>query len=196
MNEHHTLVWVDRMPPLAMEELDEAQRVAAQELIAGPRKGVKGPFIPLLRSPDLLRHVQKLGEHLRFNTSLSRRVSEFATLICAREWTQQFEWYVHVPLALEAGTAADAIEALREGRRPTTLSPEEQTVYDFAMELLRNKGVSDATYQDALSRFSEQGVVELVAIIGYFGMVSMILNVAHTAAAPVPGIKPLETWPL
>ena len=107
----------DRMPPLARETMDSTQRAAADELIAGPRKGVKGPFIPLLRSPRLLTPLQKAGEYLRFDSALPRRVSEFATLVVSRQWTQQFEWFTHVPLALREGTSAETIEALRIGPR-------------------------------------------------------------------------------
>ena len=108
----------DRMPPLADSAMDDVQRAAAAELIAGPRKGVKGPFIPLLRSPELMARLQKVGEYLRFGSALAPRVSEFATLVVSRLWTQQFEWFVHVPLAREAGTAQRTIDDLREGRRP------------------------------------------------------------------------------
>ncbi|HEV7914359.1 MAG TPA: carboxymuconolactone decarboxylase family protein [Albitalea sp.] len=172
----------DRLPPLPQDRLDAAQRAAADELIAGPRKGVKGPFIPLLRSPELLARVQKLGEYLRFNSVLSPRVSEFATLIVSRAWSQQFEWAVHVPLALKAGTSEATIAALREGRRPDAMDDDEACVHDFAMELLQARGVGDASYQAALQRFGERGVVELTSLIGYFAMVSMVLNVAHTPA--------------
>ena len=105
----------DRMPPLARESMDDSQRAAADALIAGPRKGVKGPFIPLLRSPRLLAPLQIAGEYLRFDSALPRRVSEFATLVVAQQWTQQFEWMVHVPLAQQEGTSAQTIEALRAG---------------------------------------------------------------------------------
>src|SRR6185295_18229191 len=138
----------DRLPPLARETMDDAQRAAADELIAGPRKGVKGPFIPLLRSPRLLAPLQKAGEYLRFDSALSRRVSELATLVVARQWTQQFEWFVHVPLARQEGTAAETIEALRMGRRPVTMSDEEAFVYDFVMELTMHRGVDEATYHE------------------------------------------------
>src|SRR5689334_4421362 len=96
----------NRLPPLPPEALDDAQRAATAALIAGPRKAVKGPFIPLLRSPDLMDRIQRVGEYLRFQSTLAPRVSEFATLVVAKLWRQQFEWFVHVPLALKAGTAA------------------------------------------------------------------------------------------
>jgi len=187
---------VDRLPPLPPDRLDAAQQAAAAELIAGPRKAVKGPFIPLLRSPELLARVQKLGEHLRFHTALSPRASEFATLLVARAWTQPFEWGVHVPLALRAGTAEATIAAVREGRRPGGMSDEEACVHDFTAELLQHRGVSDATYAAALARFGERGVVELTSLVGYFVMVSMVLNVARTPAEPAAGVEPLPRWPL
>ena len=185
----------DRMPPLPRERMTEAQRAAADELIAGPRKGVKGPFIPLLRSPELMARLQKVGEYLRFDSVLPPRLSEFATLVVARHWTQQFEWFVHVPLALKAGVTQDTIDALRDGRRPASLDADEACVHDLAGELLRHHGVSDATYAAAVERFGEQGVVDLVALIGYFALVSMVLNVAHTPPERVAGVAELPPLP-
>src|SRR3954466_15301567 len=109
---------IDRMPPLEASAMDDAQRKAARALVEGPRKGVKGPFIALLRSPELMDRLQQVGEYLRFRSSLQPRISEFLMLIVSRQWTQQFEWAVHVPLALKAGVAAQAIDSLAEGRRP------------------------------------------------------------------------------
>ena len=185
----------DRMPPLPRERMTEAQRAAADELIAGPRKGVKGPFVPLLRSPHLMARLQKVGEYLRFDSVLPPRLSEFATLVVARHWTQQFEWFVHVPLALTAGVSQDTIDALRDGRRPGTMSDDEACVYDFAVELLRHHGASDATYAAASQRFGERGVVDLVALLGYFVLVSMVLNVAHTPPEPGSAVEPLPPLP-
>jgi len=185
----------DRMPPLARDTMDDTQRAAADELIAGPRKGVKGPFIPLMRSPRLLAPLQRAGEYLRFDSALPRRVSEFATLVVSRQWTQQFEWFTHVPLALQEGTSAETIEALRIGCRPAAMSAEEAFVYDFVSELTTNRGVSDRTYAECVERFGERGVIDLVGLIGYFTMVSMVLNVAHTPPNEVPGIAALPALP-
>lgn len=183
-----------RLPPLSDDAMTPAQRAAAAELIAGPRKAVKGPFIALLRSPELLAHVQKLGAFLRFGTSLGPRASEFATLLVARHWSQHFEWHVHVPLALQAGTSQATIDALREGRRPDTMDADEALLHDFCTELLRHHGVSDTSYARALARFGEAGVVELTSLVGYFAMVSMVLNVAHIpeeAGSPTAALPPL-----
>lgn len=187
--------WQDRMPPLAREAMDDAQRAAADELIAGPRKGVKGPFVPLLRSPRLMQHLQKAGEYLRFDSALPRRVSEFATLIVARDWRQPFEWAVHVELARSEGTSEAAVEALRRGRRPAAMSDDEAFVYDFVTELVAYRGVDDATYAEARDRFGERGVVDLVALVGYFTLVSMVLNVAHTPAPTGTNVEPLPHFP-
>jgi 4-carboxymuconolactone decarboxylase len=181
----------DRLPPLPLDRLDPAQRAAADELIAGPRKGVKGPFIPLLRSPELLARVQKVGEYLRFGSALSTRVSEFATLVVACHFRQQFEWHVHVPLALKAGTRPEAIAALRDGRPPEGLDADEACAHGFAVELLQHHGVADTTYAAALQRFGERGVVDLTGLIGYFAMVSMVLNVAHTPPERAAGVEDL-----
>lgn len=185
----------DRMPPLAREAMTDIQRAAADELIAGPRKGVKGPFIALMRSPELMARLQKVGEYLRFGSALSPRVSEFATLIVARAWTQQFEWFVHVPLALKAGVSEATIDALREGRRPASMSEEETLIYDFSRELLEHHGVSDGTYRDAAGRFGEQGVIDLVSILGYFALISMVLNVAHIPAEAGSDLPALPSLP-
>lgn len=186
----------DRMPPLARETMNDLQRAAADELIAGPRKGVRGPFIPLMRSPQLLAPLQKAGEYLRFDSALSRRVSEFATLVVARQWTQQLEWAVHEPLARQQGTTEEAIEALRVGRRPPAMSTEEACVYDFIHELTICRGISDPTYAMCIERFGERGVIDLVGLIGYFGLMSMVLNVAHTPSDTAPGLAELPLLPL
>jgi len=172
----------ERMPMPAMGSLDEAQRAAAQALIDGPRKGVYGPFVPLLRSPVLLERMAKVGEYLRFDSVLEPRLRELATCVAARHVSNQFEWSMHAQLAIKAGVAADAIEALRQGARPRTLAPDEQDTVDFAHELVATHGVSDLTYRSALARWGERGIVELTALVGYFVMVSWLMNVARTPA--------------
>jgi 4-carboxymuconolactone decarboxylase len=181
----------DRMPPIPRERMTDAQRAAADELIAGPRKAVKGPFIPLLRSPELMARLQKVGEYLRFGSALSPRLSEFATLVVARQWTQAFEWGVHVPLAIAAGTDPATIAALREGGRPETMSAEEALVFDFVGELEADRGVSDARYAAAVATLGEQGVLDLLGLVGYFTTISMVLNVARTPADAPAGVAPL-----
>ena len=184
-----------RMPLPSRDAMNEAQRAAADELIAGPRKGIYGPFIALLRSPDLMARLQKVGEYLRFGSTVPPRLSEFAILLVSRAWTQQFEWAMHVPLALKAGVAQETIDAIQEGRRPSTASAEELAVFDFTSELLAHHGVSDVTYQACVSRFGEQGVVDLVSINGYVTTMSMVLNVAHIPAESNGAIIALPPLP-
>src|SRR3954469_11999385 len=145
------MMHTQRLPLPSLEAMNDLQRAAAMELIAGPRKAVMGPFIPLLRSPELMSRLQKVGEYLRFGSALSTRVSEFATLLVSRSWSQQFEWATHVPLAMAAGTTEERIEAFRDGRRRPSMSPPEAVIHDFISELLNTKGVAQATYDSAVS---------------------------------------------
>lgn len=185
----------DRLPLPSPELMTEAQRAAANDLIAGPRKGVKGPFIPLLRSPELMSRLQKVGEYLRFQSSLAPRLSEFATLCVARSWSQQFEWVIHVPLALKAGICKDTIDAIREGRRPSSMSPAEAAVHDFVAELQNTKGVAQATYDSVIAEVGDQGLIDLVGIVGYFTSMCMVLNVAHTPPESGSAIDLLPALP-
>jgi 4-carboxymuconolactone decarboxylase len=190
------VVFRDRMPPLPEASMTEAQRRAAEALLAGPRKGVKGPFIALLRSPELMDHLQRTGEYLRFRSSLAARISEFVMLVVARQWTQQFEWFVHVPLGRAAGIAEETIAALAEGRRPPAMSEAESAAYDFCDELLRTRGISDATYERAVAAFGEHGVIDMIGVAGYFTTVSMVMNAAHSPPPRDASVRPLAPFPL
>lgn len=183
----------DRLPPIAPHAMSEEQRAAAAELAAGPRGAVRGPFIALLRSPELMRRLQKVGEYLRYQTALEPRLSELAMLVVARHLTQQFEWQVHYPLALQAGLARQTADALAEGARPRAMREDEETLYDFCSELLHTHGAGESTYRRAVLSLGERALVELVALVGYFITVSLVLNVAHTPAAG--GAIPLEPFP-
>ncbi|MBA2960681.1 MULTISPECIES: carboxymuconolactone decarboxylase family protein [Ramlibacter] len=187
--------WRERMPLPPSEAMSEAQRAAAQALIDGPRKGVYGPFLPLLRSPELLDRVARMGEYLRFGSVLPARVREFATCIAARHAGNQFEWHMHAPLAQQAGVEAAVLDALRQGARPAGLAGDDALVLDFSGELLHQHGCSEPTYARAVDRWGEQGVVELTALLGYFVLVSWVMNVAHTPAQSAAGAA-LPPFPL
>jgi 4-carboxymuconolactone decarboxylase len=173
----------ERMGSIAPGNMTEAQRTAAAELASGPRGEVRGPFNVLLRSPELMSPLQKVGEYLRFRCQLDRRIAEMATLIAARHWTQNYEWSAHHPLALKAGLKADIAQAIADGRRPTGMAQDEEIVYDTLTEALQNKSVSDATYARAVKQFGEQNLVDLLAIAGYYALLGMLMNVART---PLP----------
>jgi 4-carboxymuconolactone decarboxylase len=182
----------DRLPPLPESSLSPAQQRAAAELATGPRGAVFGPFVPLLRSPDFLSPLQKAGEYLRYKSALPPRLSEFAILIVARRWNQQYEWHVHRPIAERAGVPIDHVRAVAEGRRPDDMAADQAVVHDFLQELQANRGVSDATYGRAVELFGERGVIDLCGICGYYSTLAMVMNVART---PLPeGVAPpLET---
>ena len=181
----------ERLPIPERSAMSEAQREAADAIIAGPRKAIFGPFIPLLQTPALMERIGKTGEALRFEGTLPERIRELVICAVARETSNQFEWKTHAPLAVKAGIALTAIEALAAGRRPHGLQADEETALDFVAELMLRHGVNDATYADAARCFGQPGVVELTALIGYFLMVCWIMNVARTpggAGAATPGL--------
>jgi 4-carboxymuconolactone decarboxylase len=186
---------IDRMPPMDPAVMNDAQKKAAAELAAGPRKGVFGPFIPLLRSPELMDRLGRVGEYLRFHNSIPPKLAELAMLITARHVTNQFEWVVHHPLAIKAGVARDTVEAVGEGRRPASMPDDEALVHDFATELLATHRVADASYARAVKALGEQGVVDLTGTIGYFTAVCYVMNVAQTPPpkSEVALLEPLAT---
>jgi 4-carboxymuconolactone decarboxylase len=185
----------ERLPMPAPNVMNDAQRAAADALINGPRKGVYGPFLPLLRSPQLLDRVAKMGEYLRFESVLDARIRELAICAVARHTSNQFEWLMHAPLALKAGVAQATLDALLAGARPRDISQDEEIALDFTRELLTTHGVSNPTYAQSLERFGEQGVVELTALLGYFAMVCWVMNVARTPAQAGAAAQPLAAFP-
>jgi 4-carboxymuconolactone decarboxylase len=184
----------DRLPPIQPEQQTPAQRQAVAEIIAGPRGRLQGPFVALLRAPELMQRVQALGEQLRFRCVLGERLKELAILLVARKWAQQTEWILHRPMALAAGIAPGTADAIAEGRRPPALDADEAIVYDFCAELLASSfQVSDGVWQRACGRFGEQGVVELIGLCGYYTLLAMVMNAAQTAlpAGAQPALRPL-----
>lgn len=181
----------DRLGPIPPEQMSDAQRAAAQAIIAGPRGAVYGPFIPLLRSPELMEYAQRMGEYLRYRSAIGVRLSELAILVTARAWNQQVEWAIHAPIAQQVGIPPDVIAAIARRERPAAMLVDEAVVYDFCVELHRHKRVSDRVYDDALALFGEQGVVDLMGVNGYYTFLAMVMNTARTeapasSAAPLP----------
>ena len=173
----------DRMPPLAAEQMTEAQKQAVAEFRQARGAELTGPFVPLLRSPEVLSRARAMGDYLRFRSALPPRLSELVILMTAREWTQRYEWNAHAPVAAKAGITAETIKAIADGRRPEKMTDDESILYDFCQELQKNHGVSDATYGRAAARFGEQGVIDTVGIVGYYTLLAMTLNAARTPAA-------------
>jgi 4-carboxymuconolactone decarboxylase len=172
----------DRMPPLSPDQLSAEQAQALAEFVAA-RGQLTGPWVVLLRSPELMTRTRGLSDYLRFESVLPGYLREFVILMTARQWGQSYEWNAHYPLALDEGFSAEMAQAIAEGRRPEGMVEEEAILYELVLELQRNHGVSDATYDKAVERFGEQGVVETVSLVGYYTMISMILNTART---PLP----------
>lgn len=170
----------DRLPRQDAADYDAEQRAAAAALIASPRGEVRGPFVPMMRSPAMMDRVQKLGEFLRYDCSVPKRLREWAILVAARHWSQPYEWHAHARHAFDAGIAAAAIATLRDGERPVAMPEDEAVVFDFCLALHRDHAVGDALYARTLALLGERGLVELTGICGYYAMLAMVLNVART----------------
>jgi 4-carboxymuconolactone decarboxylase len=172
---------IDRLPEIPREQMTDAQRTAVDELINGPRGKLSGPFVPLMRSPELMRRLQKVGEYLRYDNSVGLRNSEFAVLVVARHWSQPVEWHIHKPIAIKAGVSAETCDAIAEGRRPPDMSAEETVVYDFLQELLHNQSVSDVTWSAAQKILGDQGIIDMTAHCGYYSLLAMVMNTTRRA---------------
>ncbi len=171
----------ERMAEIPLDKMTPAQRTVAESIMSGPRKGMSGPFNAWLRSPELADRLQKVGEYVRFNTSLDKRLNEMAIIMTAQYWGSQYEWYAHAPLAIKAGLDPEIVAALGAGNKPEKMKDDEAIVWEFTTQLRRNHGVDDAIYGKAVEKFGENGVMDLVAVNGYYDVVSMTLNVAHVS---------------
>jgi len=177
-----------RIAALKPADMNPEQRRFHDDIVAGPRGSMRGPFQAWIHSPEFADRAQRVGEYCRFNSVLEPRLSELAILITARTWTAQFEWYAHEPMALKGGLAPGIIADIRDRKDPVFVREDEAAVYTFCMELYRDNKVCEETYQVAKKQLGEQGVVDLVGVLGYYVMVSMTLNVFEM---PLPeGVSP------
>lgn len=178
---------MSRMPEVARESLSEGQREVFDLIASGPHARVIGPFPAWLQSPELARRARSLSEFLRFQSSPPSRLAEIAILVTGQHWHAAFEFYAHAELARKAGVEEPIIQSLAAGKRPAFSRPTDAIAYDVATELLQTRRIADATYRRALDAFGMQTLVELVAIIGYYCMVSVTLNAFE---APLPPGEP------
>lgn len=173
----------ERLPMIPADKLSDAQKKAVAGMQGGSF-GVGGPFIALLREPKLAEQAVAMATYFRNESVLGTKLTEFVIMLAARNWTQQFEWTAHYARALKAGLTQETVNAIAEGRRPAGMPEDEEIVYDFWTELDHNKSVSDATYDRAVKKFGEAGVVSITALNGYYAMLAMVLNVARTPILP------------
>ena len=180
----------DRMPPIPKDKM-----TAEQQKVMAERGNLAGPWVPLSRSPEVLRLMMDMRSHVASRSVLSPQLTEIPILIAAREWTQQFEWNAHEGIATKAGLKPEIISAIKEGRRPRQMTEEEESLYELCSELQRTKGVSDVTYNRALKALGgEDKIVEAVALQGYYGLLAMVMNTARTPL-PQGRTPPLVPFP-
>jgi 4-carboxymuconolactone decarboxylase len=166
----------DRFKPLTYEEMTPEQRKMTDNILGGERGSMHGPYNVMLRSPEMGDLAQKFGAHIRFYSSLSKKLNELAILMTARAWKSPFVWYIHRKFGIAAGLNAHTIDSMATGQRPD-MEPDETIVFEFCEELLNTRRVSDATYAKTKERFGERGIVDLIGVMGYYQLVSMLLNV-------------------
>lgn len=177
---------MDRLPPLPPDSWSPAQRACAEEIINGPRKALIEPFVPMLRSPELCTHAQRMGEYLRYRSAIGLRLSELAILLTARHWHQQVEWSIHAPIALREGVSQAVVDAIAQDDDPPYQREDERVVHAVTLQSLRERRVSDATWAEAVGLLGEQGVIDLLGIVGYYTLLSFVMNGAQTP--PPPGL--------
>jgi 4-carboxymuconolactone decarboxylase len=173
-----------RYQKLNAAEMSPAQKAVVDEIVAGKRGRFGGPFELLIRSPEVCKHLSRLGEYLRWGSSLPPALSELAICLTARHIRADYEWHAHAPLAVEGGVPAAAVEAIRTGAAPQFAAKDQALVYKLISELIETKRLSDASFAEAIGAFGEQGVVELGTIIGYYTAIGNALNVFEVALPP------------
>ena len=173
-----------RFPILKPEELTERQAEVAAMIADGPRGGIRGPFLALIHQPELADSLQRVGEHLRYGSVLPKSLTELAVLIVARRWSCQYEWFAHARIARTTTDLPEAvIVAISEGKIPSEMTDEQDTVYHFVKEVLASGEPADATYDRAARHFGRAGVLDLIGLTGYYSTIAMVLN---TSRVPLP----------
>src|SRR5260370_26593900 len=170
----------DRMPPIASDQLTDAQKKAADEFGQGRGYAVRGPFIPLIGSQEVMLRAKAMGDYLRFKSTLGPRLNEMVILITAREWTQQYEWHAHYAIALKEGLRREIADAIADGRRPVGMAEDEDAAYDIATEILRTKRASDSTSRRAGAKTGEQAVLDLLRGGGYYKLLAILRAAPRT----------------
>ena len=182
-----------RLPQLTIEQLNAQQKALADDILRVSSVGLGGPYNAMLRSPELGKRMFALLDYLRFNTSVPRRLNEFAILIQARLWTSQVEWLAHYPLALKEGMSEATLADLKAGRRPASMKPDEAAVYDLCMEISTTHKVGDATYRRAAQVLNEQQLVDLLTLSGTYTTLAMMMNAVEQGVPPgtTPPLQPI-----
>ena len=182
----------DRLPEIPADKQTDAQKEASKTFLEDRKVPVFGPFVPLLRSPQLMLQAMSMGDYLRYHNALPQKINEFVILITAREWTQQLEWQIHQPIAVKAGLAQSITEDVALGRKPQGMDEAEEIAWEFSTQLHHNKKVDDKTWARAVAKFGEQGVVDMAGTNGYYDFLAMSMNAAQTAPDPAkPMLPPL-----
>jgi 4-carboxymuconolactone decarboxylase len=180
----------DRLPDIPADKLTDAQKEASKTFLEDRKTPVFGPFVPLLRSPQLMLQAMSMGDYLRYHNSLPQKINEFVILITARVWTQQLEWQIHYPIALKAGLSQSIADAVAKDERPQGMDEAEEIAWEFSTQLHREKKIDDKIWARAVAKFGEQGVIDMAGTNGYYDFLAMTMNAAQTAPDPSKPMLP------
>ena len=181
---------MSRIQSVSLDHLTPEQRTVHDNIVNGPRGAFSEAYIAWLLSPSIGDIVQQLGACLRFESTLPKRLREFATLVTVRHWNNDLEWYYLAQNVLTNGTPQHVVDSVAARTRPDFDDEAEGVVYDLTTEVLHSGPVSDATYQRAVETLGEAGVFELIAVMGQFSLFSFQINTFKydlpAGAVPLP----------
>jgi len=167
---------MSRLPDLPRAAMTDEQRRIHDEILAGPRGRVQGPLKVWLHSPGLADVAQKLGAYMRFGSRLPPRLSELAILVTGAHYKAELEWHAHVRFAHQAGIPEAVTEAIGNGETPELPEADQRIVHAVALELTRDHRLGEATFNTAVEVLGLPALVDLIGIVGYYGLVSLTLN--------------------
>jgi 4-carboxymuconolactone decarboxylase len=189
----------ERYPTLKPDQLSPAQKAYIENLQKPPRNNTTAlsnpPFKVYLRDPELGSKLEAVSDYVRWETGLAPRLTELAIMITARQWSNQWIWRGHYRAAVRAGLDASVGADMAAGKRPEKMKPDETVLYNYAMEMYRDKAVSDPTYAAAVKQFGEKGLIDLVATMGYYDTVAMTLITAKAVAPKEDDVPQLAALP-
>jgi 4-carboxymuconolactone decarboxylase len=189
----------ERYPTLNPEQLSPQQKAYIENLQKPPRNNTTAlknpPFKVYMRSPELANKLEAVSDYVRWGTGLAPRLTELAIMITARQWSSQWIWRGHYRAAVRGGLDPSVGADIAAGKRPSKMKEDEEILYNYAMELYRDRAVSDTSYAAAVKQFGEKGLIDLVATMGYYDTVAMTLITAKAIAPKEDDVPQLAALP-
>jgi 4-carboxymuconolactone decarboxylase len=189
----------ERYPAPTAAQLHPEQKAYIEKLQKPPRSNTTAlqnpPYKVYMRSPELAAKLEAVSDYVRWGAGQPPRLTELAIMLTARQWSSDWIWRAHYRLAVRGGLDPSVGADIAAGKRPEKMQADETILYNYAMEMYRDKAVSDATYAAAVKQFGEKGLIDLVATMGYYDTVAMTLITAKAVAPKEEGVPQLAALP-